>query len=314
MSATLKNFADRVQHACQQKHSFLIAGFDPDLDKFPRSILKTATARSTELSEQIEAALVLYYTMAIETLAPLVVGIKPNWAYFEQYGLPGLSALSEVCKIAQQHGLLVIADCKRGDIGPTALAYARAFLGGSKVFGQSIPAFAADAMTVNPFLGFDTVEPFLTECIAQDKGIFVLVKTSNPGSADLQNRAGSDKQTISHRIAAWISANAGRLLGSSGFSALGAVVGATYPNEARELRKLMPRSLFLIPGFGAQGAAAGDAVSGFAGQSGAGLINVSRGLLSAFSSLELSETEMRTELKALAGNFNTRINAAVQSL
>ena len=170
----------------------------------------------------------------------------------------------DVNKKAAELGLPVIADAKRGDIGSTAQAYSSAFL------GKDAP-FAADALTVNPFLGFDTLEPFIQDCEKYGKGIFVLVKTSNPGSAALQGET-------SHKVAEWLNQSGEKFIGACGYSSLGAVVGATHPEEARELRGAMPKNFFLIPGYGAQGGSAADAVAGFSKTKHGGIINVSRGL------------------------------------
>lgn len=168
-----------------------------------------------------------------------------------------MSSFARLCSLARERGLLVIVDAKRGDIGSTAEAYARAYLSEDSTNG-----FYADALTVNPFLGFDTLEPFIKICEERGKGIFVLVQTSNAGAKDIEGLR-SDGRTVSERIADYLAENAQRLVGSSGWSGLGAVVGATYPAEAEALRKRMPNNLFLIPGYGAQGGTAKDAVVSF---------------------------------------------------
>jgi orotidine-5'-phosphate decarboxylase len=283
------NFADRLTASIARTHSFIVAGFDPQLETFPEVVLAEATRTTRTDEEFVFAALTSFYTLALDALAPHVAAIKPNIAFFEQYGLGGLRAFDIVCRAARERGLPVIADAKRGDIGSTAQAYSRAFIGKVTVGARTIPTWNVDAVTVNPFLGFDTIAPFVADCLDHERGIFVLVKTSNPGSGDIQGiRGGESDLDISGSIARWLDKEGRKLLGTCSFSSLGAVVGAPYPAEAKRLRELMPRNFFLIPGMGAQGGTAADAVAGFGvnerGEPHGALINLSRGLLSAFSS------------------------------
>ena len=194
--------------------------------------------------------------------------VKVQIAFYEQYGAPGIEAFQKTLEYARAAGLLAVADAKRGDIGSTSRAYAAAFLGRAEVFGQSLPVFDADALTINAYLGSDGVRPFLEEARARGKGVFVLVKTSNPSSGELQDlevegrppgRGKRLYELLAERVEVW-----GReLIGAHGYSSLGAVVGATYPREAAALRRLMPRTLFLVPGYGSQGGKAEDALPCF---------------------------------------------------
>jgi orotidine-5'-phosphate decarboxylase len=201
-------------------------------------------------------------------------------------------------------------DAKRGDIGSTAAAYSAAFLGHTAIRGKRASSFDCDALTVNPFLGFDTLEPFVKDCREHGKGIFILVRTSNPGAKDLQGLQ-ADGSSVSDHVAHWIAKNEATLRGTCGWSGLGAVVGASYPDEARHLRERMPRSFFLIPGLGAQGADARDSVAGFGtldGAKGGALVNVSRGLLEGSAS---SADELQGLIQANAARFNRQLREAL---
>lgn len=312
------NFADRLVQSIDRSKSFIVAGFDPQLDTVPEAVL-TAAAATTQTNEDfVDAALTDFYTLALDGLAGRIAAVKPNIAFFEQYGLGGLRAFGTVCALARERDLPVIVDAKRGDIGSTAQAYSRAFLGAVSVGGRKIQTWDVAAVTVSPFLGFDTLAPFVDDCLAYGKGIFVLVKTSNPGSADIQGLRSTESDVdVSALIAQWLDKEGRRILGDAGFSSLGAVVGAPYPDEARRLRSLMPRNFFLIPGMGAQGGTAADAVAGFGrttdGRPHGALINLSRGLLSAFSSRAVSRPAIVSELRAKAEAVNRDISAALEA-
>jgi len=258
--------------------------------------------------------LTAFFQFALEAVADRIAAVKPNIAFFEALGLGGLRALTSVAAMLREHRVPFILDGKRGDIGSTAEAYAAACLGETQALGRSLRFLEADALTVNPFLGFDTLEPFVAACRERGKGLFVLVRTSNPGAAALQG-AQCETGSVSERVADWLAEEGAKLLGACGYSSLGAVVGATYPDEARALRRRMPHAFFLIPGMSAQGASAADAAAGFARKERAGgaLINVSRGLLSSFSSTALSREELRRELQEKAGGFNRLVNEALAS-
>ena len=306
------NFADRLQASIDRSGSFVVAGFDPRLESFPRFILEEAQRKTSTGEDAVCLALTTFHAVALEALSQKIAAVKPNLAFFESYGIGGLRAFLAICRIAKEHGLPLVADGKRGDIGSTAKAYSSAFLGKSSIFGESAPVFDADALTVNPFLGFDTLEAFLNDCKEYGKGIFVLVKTSNPGSGDIQNEKLQNGETISRKIAAWADRQGRDLIGKCGYSSLGVVTGATYPQEARELRVVMPLNIFLIPGMGAQGGTARDAVAGFSQNKGGAIINISRALLSAFSKECNSKEGMICELRDKITAFNSQIREALQ--
>jgi len=300
------NFADKFNSAAISCKNCLCAGLDPELDTFPQFIRDHATQSATSASEYSYHALSAFYDIALNALAGKVPAIKPNLAFFEQYGLGGMRAFAQVIVQARQHGLLVIADAKRGDIGSTAQAYARTFLGSSD--------FSSDALTVNPFLGFDTLEPFLAECQRNDRGLFVLVRTSNPGSAALQSLRSAHGHSASEVIADWIATRGQELLGHCGVSSLGAVVGATHPEEAAKVRALMPDALLLVPGIGAQGAKFSDIVQVFRPDRSGVVLPLSRGLFTAQVMAAKDEQELRELLIQRIEVLSGELNHAIQSL
>jgi len=303
-------FADLITERIKTTGSVVVAGFDPRIENLPAFILENPNRGTSPVEDKIFKALVDFHMVALESFKDKVAAIKPNAAFFEQLGLGGLRALKEICTAAQSMKIPLIMDAKRGDIGSTAEAYSKAFLGDCSAFGETISAFPSSALTVNPFLGFDTLEPFLKECQQKGKGIFVLVKTSNPGSADIQGSASQD--SISFKIANWIAKNADLLQGRSGLSGLGAVVGATYPEEAKLLRQLMPRSLFLVPGYGAQGGKAQDVLPNFNKDGTGALINVSRGLLGNFDSNVSTLQNLKMEVQDRIRKINLDLSSALK--
>ena len=271
-------FADYLDKRVTETGSVLCAGIDPRIPNLPKAFLEKADKESSTNEDFAYVALTSFYSLFIETAAQYIACAKPNIAFFEQYGIGGIKAFVDLCALLKENKIPIIADVKRGDIGSTAIAYSNAFLGKTELQGKSLSLIDADAITVSPFLGFDTIEVFLKIAEEYDKGIFVLVKTSNPGSGDIQDLS-CDGATVSKRIAGWLSENAPRLIGECGYSGVGAVVGATYPEEAKQLRALMPTNLFLIPGFGAQGGTSEEALVTFDANKRGGIVSASRGLI-----------------------------------
>jgi len=265
----MKNFADKLIQAIQKKGNPICVGLDPRMAQMPECVKKDSPAETfLEFNKGI-----------IDAVADLVPVVKPQIAFYEQYGSEGYLAFEKTCEYAQSKGLIVIADAKRNDIGSTAEGYAQAFLGGFAV--------KADAVTVTPYLGYDGVKPFVEVCKKSDKGIFVLVKTSNKSSCELQDcdvsiPDGNMKvyELMGHYVESW-GANE---VGESGYSSIGAVVGATFPDQAKVLRKIMPQTIFLVPGYGAQGGAAEDVKPCFNKDGLGAIINSSRGIIFAYES------------------------------
>lgn len=241
------HFADRLVAAVERKGAPLCVGLDPDPALMPWGL-----------------GVVEFCRGIVDAVAGVAVAVKPQSAFFEAQGSDGWAALGEVCEYAREAGLLVIADAKRGDVPSTARAYADAF------------APLADAVTVNPYLGHDSLEPFLAR---DGLGVFVLVKTSNPGSADLQDLPLADGRPLWQHVAELVHRWGADLVGSSGLSSVGAVVGATFPQEVAEARQLLPDSVLLLPGVGAQGARAEDLAAAFAAGPAAALVSASRSVI-----------------------------------
>lgn len=218
----------------------------------------------------------------IDRLYDVVPSVKVQIAYYEMYGAPGLKAFEETLRYAAEKGLIVIADAKRNDIGSTAACYSSAFLGETEVEGNAFRAFPADFLTVNAYLGTDGIAPFVDDCKKRDRGIFVLVKTSNPSSGELQNKLLADGTPVYEYMGALVEKWGEGTEGKYGYSAVGAVVGATHPEEAARLRKLLPHTFFLIPGYGAQGGNAQMLKCCFGADGLGGVVNNSRGILCAY--------------------------------
>ena len=218
----------------------------------------------------------------IDTLYGIVPSVKVQIAYYEMYGVAGMKAYEETLKYANEKGLVVIADAKRNDIGSTASCYAKAFLGETQVNSTASSAFPSDFVTVNGYLGTDGIAPFVEECESKDKGIFVLVKTSNPSSGELQNLMLENGKTVFEYMGGLVEKWGESTIGKYGYSAVGAVVGATHPTEAKRLREILPHTFFLIPGYGAQGGNAQMLKSCFGENGLGGVVNNSRGILCAY--------------------------------
>jgi orotidine-5'-phosphate decarboxylase len=226
-------------------------------------------------------AVARHCALVIEATAEHCVAVKPQVACFERLGAPGWAALAETVALARERGLLVIADAKRGDVDVTAAAYAQAFLGETPTPWGQVAGLGADAMTVNPLLGGDSLVPFLTTARAHGRGLFVLVRTSNPGAADLQDQALADGRSVSDRLADLVAELGAEGVGRHGLSDVGAVVGATAPDRLGALRDRMPHAVFLLPGVGAQGGRVEDLAPAFAPGPAGGLVAASRGIVAA---------------------------------
>lgn len=270
-------FGERLAVAVKQKNSPVCVGLDPRLSQLPSSLRVSADASSRDQAQAFETF--CYEVIdATHEFAPVV---KPQSAFFEELGPEGTMALGRVVRYASSRGLLVIMDAKRNDIGTTANAYANAYLGSGPVGSPSYSPWGADSLTVSPYLGSDSLEPFVARCHAADAGLFVLVKTSNPGSGFLQDLV-VESRTISDRVAEYVQQQTMSSLGESGYGSIGAVVGATYPEQLRQMRQRMPNAWLLIPGYGAQGGSAADVVNGMDEHGLGAIVNSSRGIIFAY--------------------------------
>jgi orotidine-5'-phosphate decarboxylase len=294
--ASVTAFPDRLAAAVERKRSQLVVGLDPRPDLLPVELRGETSAGGVAAAAAVER----FCRGIVDAVAPYVVAVKPQLAFFEALGAPGATALEAVCGHAHDAGLLVIADGKRGDIGSTARAYAAAYLEprGSR------HAPLADALTVNPLLGRDSIDPFLAACRRDGAGVFVLVHTSNAGAADLQEATLSDGRPLWHHVADLVADWGSELLGEGGLSSVGAVVGATYPRAVGEARRAMPRAIILLPGVGAQGATAADVARAFTSGPASALVTASRSVIYAYR-----ETE--GDWRDAAGAEAARLAAAV---
>ena len=278
----IAKFSDRLDAAIRAKGNPICVGLDPRYESLPKHIVDNAIRALGETLNARAQAFLEFNKAIIDAVADIVPICKPQIAFYEELGADGIRAYEATILHAQAKGLLVISDAKRGDIGATAEAYARAHLGSM--------GFEADALTVNPYMGRDTLEPFLKTAAANGGGVFVLVKTSNPGSGDLQDLKLSDGRFVREHVAQMVHELGKNHLGACGLSDVGAVVGATYPDEARALRALMPDTYFLIPGYGAQGGSARDAAAGFRADGRGAIVNNSRGIIFAYKQEPYSMT------------------------
>ncbi|MDE6273521.1 MAG: orotidine-5'-phosphate decarboxylase [Clostridiales bacterium] len=252
-------------------------GLDTSFDYLPEDMKQGVT----DLKGAADAILA-FNKKIIDHVYDIVPSVKVQIAYYEQYGTAGLNAFKATCAYAKEKGLIVITDAKRNDIGATASRYATAFLGETNVSGETYEAFPSDILTVNGYLGSDGIVPFTDECKKHDKGIFVLVKTSNPSSGELQNLKLEDGRTVYECMGDMVEKWGEGTVGKYGYSAVGAVVGATYPEEAKVLRARLPHTFFLVPGYGAQGANAEMLKNCFDKNGLGGVVNNSRGILCAY--------------------------------
>jgi len=301
-----KHFADRLVAAVRAKGTPICVGLDPRLDKIPEFIRDRAFKAEENLRKPLRAAaeaIIEFNKGIIDAVCDLVPVVKPQIAFYEIFGFEGVRAYQETLDYAHEKGLITIADVKRNDIGSTAEAYALGYLGETPVEDGGVRVFDADSVTINAYLGFDGVAPFMKVASAEGKGVFVLVKTSNKSSSDLQDlrvlndgtsgsggrggRGGrkgrkSGELTVYEVMGYYVDSWGADGIGESGYSNVGAVVGATFPAQAKVLREIMPSAYFLVPGYGAQGADASDVAPCFNKDGLGAIVNSSRGIIFAY--------------------------------
>ncbi len=264
----MKLFGDTLAEAVRRCGNPVVVGLDPRWEQLPEKFLSKSPGDIISRAAAYEQ----FCCEVIDVVAPLVPAVKPQAAFFEACGPAGMWALYQTIKHAHRRGLLVIMDAKRNDIGSTAEAYARGYL------GREQSAWHSDALTISPYLGADSLEPFINVAHERGAGLFVLVKTSNPGSGMLQDKL-VDGKPLYRRIANYVEEQSAAGAGESGYGSVGAVVGATYPEQLAELRAAMPHTWFLVPGYGSQGGTAKDVVSAFDANGLGAVINNSRGII-----------------------------------
>ncbi len=266
----------------KEKDAPIVVGLDPMLSYIPKKITDKAVSEKGETLDAAASAVLEYNKAIVDAVCDLVPAVKPQIAMYEQFGVPGLIAFTETVNYCKSKGLIVIGDVKRGDIGSTSAAYANAHLGKITVGSKAIPVFDEDFATVNPYLGTDGIKPFIDVCNENDRGIFILVKTSNPSSGEFQDRVLHDSdatlyEAVGLKVKEWAA-----LSMDGAYSNVGAVVGATYPKMGEILRKIMPKSFILVPGYGAQGGTGKD-LKPFFNKDGLGaIVNSSRGIIAAY--------------------------------
>lgn len=290
----MAHFADRLTAACRAKGNALCVGLDPRWELLPLEVRSRYGATLAGMAAAFEE----FSLRVLGLVAPLVPVVKPQSAFFEACGPAGLAALQRVVQRARRLGLLTILDSKRNDIASTAAAYADAAFSGITIEGRCHPVWEADALTINPYLGRDAVEPFLASARKVQAGVFVLVRTSNKGAGQFQDLRCDGKPLYEHvgdAVAAWTREN----LGACGLGDVGAVAGATHPTELARLRALLPQVPFLIPGYGAQGGGAVDVASGFRPDGTGAIVNSSRGIIACFKPEEKNwEAKVQTATRA----------------
>lgn len=265
----------------------IVVGLDPMLNYIPEHIQKKAFAEFGETLEGAAEAIWQYNKGIVDATFDLIPAVKPQIAMYEQFGLPGLIAYKKTVEYCKSKDLVVIGDIKRGDIGSTSAAYAVGHLGQVQVGSKKYAGFDEDFATVNPYLGSDGVKPFMDVCKEEKKGIFVLVKTSNPSSGEFQDRVIDGRplyELVGEKVAQW-----GDELMGDGYSYVGAVVGATYPEMGKVLRKIMPKTFILVPGYGAQGGKGADLVHFFNEDGLGAIVNSSRGIIAAYKQEKYKE-------------------------
>ena len=282
----------------------IVVGLDPMLNYIPEQVQKKAFAEYGETLEGAAEAIWQFNKEIVDKTYDLIPAVKPQIAMYEQFGLPGLAAFKKTVDYCKEKGLVVIGDIKRGDIGSTSAAYAVGHIGKVKVGSKTYAPFDEDFVTVNPYLGSDGVNPFLDVCKEEEKGIFVLVKTSNPSSGEFQDQKINGRplyELVGEKVAAWGS----EVMGDE-YSYVGAVVGATYPEMGKVLRKVMPKAYILVPGYGAQGGKGKDLVHFFNEDGLGAIVNSSRGIIAAYKQEQYA--------KFGAENFGDASRAAVETM
>lgn len=272
---------DQLIERIQKTNAPIVVGLDPMLSYVPEHLQRAAFGQYGETLEGAAEAIWQYNQGIIDAVSDLIPAVKPQIAMYEQFGIEGLKVFKKTVDYCHEKGLVVIGDVKRGDIGSTSAAYATAHLGSVQVGTQSFTPFDEDFATVNPYLGTDGIQPFVDVCKEKNKGIFILVKTSNPSSGEFQDRSIDGRplyEWVGEKVENWGS----QCMGTHGYSAIGAVVGATYPAQGEILRKIMPHAFILVPGYGAQGGKGKDLVHFFERDGLGAIVNSSRGIIAAY--------------------------------
>ena len=308
----MKNAMDILIEKIKQTNNPTVMGLDPRYEMIPEYIRK----KYDETLEGISKAIIEFNKELIDATYDIIPAVKPQIAFYEMYGLEGMKAFEETCKYAKEKGMIVIADIKRGDIGTTAQAYSNAFLGKTKIGDKEESIYDVDFVTLNPYMGIDSIKPFIDDCKKYNKGVFILVKTSNPSSGDLQDVKLENGEKVYIKVAKLLEEWGKDLIGEYGYSSVAAVVGATYPKQLEEIRKVANHTCFLIPGYGAQGGKAEDIAYGFDKNKLGGIVNASRSLMCAYKSdlwkTKYTEEEFEKATREEAIRMRDELNSAIK--
>lgn len=308
----MKNAIDELINKIKQKDNPTVIGLDPRYDILPECIRK-------KYPQTVEGAckgFLEFNKALIDATYDIIPAVKPQIAFYEMFGIEGMKVFEETCKYAKSKEMIVIADMKRGDIGSTAQAYSNAAIGRTTIGEINQSIFDVEFVTVNPYLGTDGVKPFIDDCEKYGKGIFVLVKTSNKSSGEIQDIKTEDGEELYKKVAKLVNEWGKELVGKHGYSSISAVVGATYPKQIQELRQIIPHSYFLIPGYGAQGGKAEDIALGFDKNGLGGIVNASRSLMCAYKSEKwkdrYTEEQYAEATRAEAIRMRDELNVAIK--
>ena len=308
----MKNMMDKLIDKIKETNNPTVIGLDPRYEMIPECI----KSKYEENLEGVAKAILEFNKALIDEIYDVIPAIKPNVAFYEMYGLEGMKTFEETCQYAKEKGMLVIADIKRGDIGSTAKAYSNAFLGRTKIGENEVSIYDVDFVTLNPYMGIDAIKPFIEDCQKYNKGVFIIDKTSNPSSGDLQDLTLENGEEVYTKVAKLVEEWGKDLRGEYGYSSISTVVGATYPKQLQDLRKIAPHTFFLIPGYGAQGGKAEDIALGFDENGIGGIINSSRGLMCAYKSdlwkNTYEEKDFAKATRAEAIRMRDELNTAIE--
>ena len=273
---------DQLIRKIKEMDNATVVGLDPRLNFVPEYIKENSYEKYGKTLQGAADAFYNFNKEIIDNVYDLIPAVKPQVAMYEQFGVDGLKAYIDTIDYAKEKGLIVIGDIKRSDIASTALAYSNGHIGRVEVEEEAFEVYKEDFITLNPYLGYDSIEPYIGNCNEYDKGLFVLVKTSNPNSGEIQDLV-VEGEKIYERVGKLVAGWGEKSMGEIGYSRVGAVVGATYPKQSTELRKIMPKTFFLVPGYGAQGATAEDLAGCFNKDGLGAIVNSSRGIIAAYT-------------------------------
>lgn len=272
---------ERLQDKIREMKNPTVAGLDPKLEYVPAFILEEKLKEYGETTRAAAEAIYAYNVGLIDALCDVVPAVKPQSAFYERFGFEGVEALKRTVDYAKSKGLYVIMDAKRGDIGSTAEGYSDAYLGSVKIGNTEVEPFGCDCLTINAYLGSDGINPFIKDCVARDRAVFALVKTSNPSSGELQNIVAGDRK-VYNVVGDLLERLSKDTVDKYGYTCVGAVTGATYPMDIRDLRRRLEKTFFLVPGYGAQGGKAEDVQYAFDQYGHGAIVNSSRGIICAW--------------------------------